>query len=74
MLEIVGADKYRRQLNPVDGEDYSNLSMSDDKFTVTTADGVSLSYEQKVNSTLPYAHVFRGQNRSVLYVPRPIAG
>jgi len=46
VLELIGVDKFIREVNSVDGEDYSNLPMSGDRpLTVTTASGVSITYE-----------------------------
>ena len=47
LAEIVGPTKYIKALNPVDGEDYSQLVLTQGSpgFTVTTVNGVSVTYK-----------------------------
>ncbi len=51
--ELVGEKKYIRQLSPVDGENYSGVSLlSGQMMTVMTAEGISITYDPSgVNTT-----------------------
>jgi hypothetical protein len=42
--EIVGAQAYVKRLVPVDGEDYTSLSMQRDTLAIVTASGVTVKY------------------------------
>jgi hypothetical protein len=47
IAELVGPDKYIKELKAVDGEDYSRLELKPGKdLVVTTASGVTVSYKQ----------------------------
>ncbi len=44
--DLVGVDRYVKTVRTIGGEDYSALSMADDQpLTVTTPDGVSITYD-----------------------------
>jgi RNA polymerase sigma factor (sigma-70 family) len=54
--ELVGADKYIREIIPQDGEDYSSLSMEPGQpLTVTTANGLTVTFDpnSEANTTRP---------------------
>jgi hypothetical protein len=46
VAELVGPTKYIKQLDPVDGEDYSQLELTQGKeLKITTASGITVSYK-----------------------------
>jgi hypothetical protein len=53
--ELVGADKYIREIIPLDGEDYSSVNLQPGQLlTVTSASGVTVTYDPAgTNTTVP---------------------
>ena len=51
--ELVGSTAYIRRMRPIDGEDYTSLSLIGSALTVTTAGGVTVTYDPEGGTTTP---------------------